>query len=352
MPVLDPGADLPAAPIYSGRVRPEGTGATTRLSTYNLWIESAKLAFADREAYYGDPLFDKVPLDVLLSEKYASARRELIGAQASPEMRPGDVGLGIPGYATGDVGEDNRRALGLEARAVQDLGHAHVHVGDTTHLDAVDREGNMVAATPSGGWLGTSPVIPGLGLCMGTRGQMFYLNPERPNALAPRKRPRATLTPSLVTRGGEPFMVFGTPGGDGQEQWTLQFFLNYVEFGMNMQEALDAPSVHSVHFPSSFYPREAYPGRVFAESRIPSEVIGELERREARGCGNRRLVQRQGDGRSLRQGAGGHHRRRFAPKATSATPLGGRDGRAQDQLASIHYLFELADGVDMLLGGL
>ena len=245
----------------------------------HLWIESAKLAFADREAYYGDPLFDKVPLDVLLSRDYASARRELIGAQASMEMRPGDVDRGFPSYATVDVGEDNRRALGVEARAVQDLGLGHAHVGDTTHLDAVDREGNMVAATPSGGWLGTSPVIPGLGLCMGTRGQMFYLNPERPNALAPRKRPRATLTPSLVTRDGEPFMVFGTPGGDGQEQWTLQFFLNYVEFGMNMQEALDAPSVHSVHFPSSFYPRDAYPGRVFAESRIPSEVIGELERR-------------------------------------------------------------------------
>ena len=126
----------------------------------------------------------------------------------------------------------------------------------------------MVAATPSGGWIGTSPVIKGLGFPLGTRGQMFYLNPERPNALAPHKRPRATLTPSLVTRQGEPFMVFGTPGGDGQEQWLLQFFLNYVEFGMNLQEALDAPTLYSVHFPSSFYPRRAYPGRVVAESRL------------------------------------------------------------------------------------
>ena len=122
----------------------------------------------------------------------------------------------------------------------------------------------MVAATPSGGWLGTSPVIRGLGFPLGTRGQMFYLNPARPNALAPRKRPRATLTPSLVTRDGEPYMVFGTPGGDGQDQWTLQFFLNHVHFGMSLQEALDAPTVHSVHFPSSFYPRQAYPGRVVA----------------------------------------------------------------------------------------
>jgi len=245
----------------------------------HVWIESAKLAFADREAYYGDPLFDTVPLDVLLSREYAAARRNLIGTHASLELRPGDVGHGVQAYATVEVAADNRRALGIGARAVKDLGLGHAHVGDTTHLDAIDREGNMVAATPSGGWIGTSPVIKGLGFPLGTRGQMFYLNPQRPNALAPHKRPRATLTPSLVTRQGEPFMVFGTPGGDGQEQWTLQFFLNYMEFGMDLQEALDAPTVHSIHFPSSFYPRPAYPGRVVAESRIPREVLEELKRR-------------------------------------------------------------------------
>ena len=244
----------------------------------HLLIESGKLAFADREAYYGDPLFDKVPLDVLLSKEYAAKRRGLIGKEASREMRPGDVGRGIPAYATFDVAGDNRRALQVAARSVRELGLGHAHVGDTTHLDAVDREGNMVAATPSGGWIGDSPVIKGLGFPLGTRGQMFYLNPERPNALASRKRPRATLTPSLVTRHGGPFMVFGTPGGDGQDQWTLQFFLNYLEFGMNIQEALDAPTLHSVHFPSSFYPRAAYPGRVEAEGRIPREVIAGLER--------------------------------------------------------------------------
>jgi gamma-glutamyltranspeptidase/glutathione hydrolase len=137
----------------------------------------------------------------------------------------------------------------------------------------------MVAATPSGGWIPSSPVIAGLGFPLGTRGQMFYLNPSRPNALAPRKRPRATLTPSLVTKDGEPWMVFGTPGGDCQDQWTLQFFLNHVDFGMDIQEALDAPTVHSEHFPSSFYPREAHPARMRAEDRIPQEVIAELERR-------------------------------------------------------------------------
>jgi gamma-glutamyltranspeptidase/glutathione hydrolase len=230
------------------------------------WIECAKLAFADREAYYGDPAFDDVPLDVLLSQEYAAQRRALIGAQASHELRPGDVGRGAPDYATFDVRQDNRQALGT-------------HVGDTTHLDAVDRAGNMVASTPSGGWIPSSPVIQGLGFPLGTRGQMFYLNPRRPNALAPRKRPRATLTPSLVTKDGEPWMVFGTPGGDAQDQWTLQFFLNTVAFGMDIQEALDAPTVHSEHFPSSFYPRDAHPARVVAEDRIPREVIAELERR-------------------------------------------------------------------------
>ena len=243
------------------------------------WVEGAKLAFADREAYYGDPLFDEVPLDVLLSKEYGARRRELIGAEASREMRPGDVGRGAPDYAIFDVADDNRRALHMAEREGHDLGQGHAHVGDTTHLDAVDGEGNMVAATPSGGWLGSSPVIRGLGFPLGTRGQMFYLNPRRPNGLAPRKRPRATLTPSLVTKDGDPFMVFGTPGGDCQDQWTLQFFLNYADFGMNIQEALDAPTVHSVHFPSSFYPREAYPGRVVVEGRIPPGVVAELERR-------------------------------------------------------------------------
>ena len=245
----------------------------------HLLIESAKLAFADREAYYGDPRFDTVPLDVLLSPAYTAKRRALIGGEACPHFRPGDVGKGVPAYATFNVQEDNRRALQVAGREVRDLGLGHSHVGDTTHLDAVDRQGNMVAATPSGGWLADSPVIRGLGFPLGSRGQMFYLNAARPNALAPRKRPRATLTPSLVTRGGKPFMVFGTPGGDGQDQWTLQFFLNHVVFGMNLQEALDAPTITCVHFPSSFYPRPAYPNRVEVEGRLDEAVLHDLERR-------------------------------------------------------------------------
>lgn len=248
-------------------------------------IECAKLAFADREAYYGDPDFDAVPLDGLLSKAYAAQRRTEIGEVASDAMRPGDLGFGVPDYATTfDVAADNRRGLHMpspleQAGAGRPYRIKHGHLGDTTHLDVVDREGNMVAATPSGGWWGTSPVIEGLGFPLGTRGQMFYLNPNRPNALAPRKRPRATLTPTLVLKDGRPYMAFGTPGGDAQDQWTLQFFLNVVEFGMSLQEALDAPSVHSTHFPSSFYPRDAYPRTVEAESRIAPETLEALRRR-------------------------------------------------------------------------
>jgi gamma-glutamyltranspeptidase/glutathione hydrolase len=256
----------------------EGMGHNSAEYIHTL-IECAKLAFADREAYYGDPEFDDVPLDVLLSADYNEARRALVAEEASREMRPGDAARGFPAYATRKVRDDNRAALGIDQPLFRDLSSADPHASDTTHLDTADAEGNMVSATPSGGWLMSSPVIPGLGFPLGTRGQMFYLNPNRPNALAPGKRPRCTLTPSLVTRNGEPVMVFGTPGGDNQDQWTLQFFLNHVEFGMDPQEAIDAPTVHSAHFPSSFYPRNAYPGRLVAEARIGRKVLDALRDR-------------------------------------------------------------------------
>jgi gamma-glutamyltranspeptidase/glutathione hydrolase len=245
-------------------------------------IEASKLAFADREARYGDPAFDEVPLAKLLSSEYADARRALIEHTASREMRPGNLRDGAPAYASDfDVQADNRRGMALDAEGKQAIAYRikHAHLGDTTHCDVIDRAGNMVSCTPSGGWIGTSPVIPGLGFPLGTRGQMFYLNPQRPNALAGRKRPRATLTPSLVTRHGAPHMVFGTPGGDAQDQWTLQMFLNLVVFDMPMQQAIDEPTVHSVHFPSSFYPREAFPARVEAEDRIDPAVLDELRAR-------------------------------------------------------------------------
>ncbi|HVS36988.1 MAG TPA: gamma-glutamyltransferase, partial [Gemmataceae bacterium] len=151
--------------------------------------------------------------------------------------------------------------------------------GDTTHTCAVDAAGNMVAATCSGGWIPSSPVVPGLGFPMGTRGQMFRLDPHEASVVGPRRRPRTTLTPSLVLKDGQPYMVFGTPGGDQQDQWTLQFFLNYVDFGMNLQEAIDAPNFNSTHFPSSFYPRDAHAGELVVEGRIPEATRKELEAR-------------------------------------------------------------------------
>ncbi len=222
-------------------------------------VEAAKLAFADREHYYGDPDFVTVPLEKLLSKEYADRRRSQIDPErASMELRPGDAPSTIPKVVEGDP---------------------TVYTGDTTHCDAIDAEGNMMAATPSGGWIPSSPVVEGLGFPLGTRGQMFYLDPKHPNALQPRKRPRTTLTPSLATKHGNPYMVFGTPGGDQQDQWTLQFFLNVIDFGMDLQEALDAPSFNTNHFPSSFYPHGSLPGRVRVEGRIAEGVRDELRRR-------------------------------------------------------------------------
>ena len=221
----------------------------------HIYLESAKLAFADREQYYGDPAFVQVPLDRLLSDDYAAERRALIDERhASLEQRPGTVGAASAGAAQ----------------------RWPVVTGDTTHVDAVDRHGNLFSATPSGGWIGSSPVVEGLGFPLGTRGQMFYLDERHANALVPGKRPRTTLTPSLALRDGQPWLAFGTPGGDQQDQWSLQFFLNVVDFGMDLQEALDAPTVQSTHFPGSFYPHQSVPGGVRVEDRIPPEVRDEL----------------------------------------------------------------------------
>jgi len=151
--------------------------------------------------------------------------------------------------------------------------------GDTVHFDIVDRAGNMVSATPSGGWLQSSPTIPELGFCLGTRAQMFWLEEGHPAALAPGKRPRTTLTPTMALRDGEPYLAWGTPGGDQQDQWTTQLFMRHVHAGLNLQQAIDAPAWHSEHFPSSFWPREARPGVLVVESRMPRETIRELERR-------------------------------------------------------------------------
>jgi len=244
----------------------------------HLQVEAAKLAFADREKFYGDPDFVKVPADLLLSDKYNDERRTLITNKASLELRPGV----IPGFG-GEVQmrrEDGpREAVGSLGAGEPTVGRVGEVVGDTVHFDIIDQPGNMVSSTPSGGWLQSSPVIPELGFCLGTRAQMFWLDENHPAALVPGKRPRTTLSPTMALRDGEHYLAWGSPGGDQQDQWTTQFFLRHVHAKMNLQEAIDAPAWHSEHFPISFWPRTARLGVLVVESRVPEKTIKELRAR-------------------------------------------------------------------------
>ncbi|WP_409349989.1 gamma-glutamyltransferase family protein [Rathayibacter soli] len=250
-------------------------------------VEAGKLAFADREAWYGDPQFTDVPLTDLLSPEYNAQRRILITADASLELRPGSPGgraVRMPplpasadhGWKTTDEVRIGGAAAGLGEPTVAPDG---ITRGDTCHIDVVDAAGMMISATPSGGWLQSSPTIPSLGFCLGTRGQMFWLQHGLANSLRPGARPRTTLSPSFALRDGEPWMAFGTPGGDSQDQWSLQFFLSLVHGGRNLQETIDAPAFHSDHAPDSFAPRASHPGQLVVESRIGADVIEDLRRR-------------------------------------------------------------------------
>ena len=239
-------------------------------------VESAKLAFADREAYYGDPAFIDVPMTELLSPEYNERRRALIGKQASEKLIPGK----IEGYL-GSIDKAIDDRSGITAAASLGAGEptvakTGVSTGDTVHLDIIDRFGNMVSCTPSGGWLQSSPIIPNLGFCLSNRGQMFWLDKNSPACIGPKRRPRTTLSPSLALKDGSPYMVFGTPGGDQQDQWSLHLFLRHVHFGLNLQEAIDAPGFSTAHFPNSFYPRETDIGHLAVEGRFPKETIDEL----------------------------------------------------------------------------
>ncbi len=242
-------------------------------------VEAMKLAFADREAYYGDSGDVPVPLETLLSGGYNDARRGLIGANASLELRPGTIG----GY------EDQvaRTLAMLETASAATSGvyeptMAHLadrKPGDTVHIDVADRFGNLVAITPSGGWLQSSPTIPALGFCLNSRAQMFWLEPGLPASLVPGRRPRTTLTPTIAVHESGAKLAFGTPGGDQQDQWQLPFFLRHVHRGMNLQAAIDAPLFHTTHFPSSFHPRSRAPGNIMVEASLGTPTIDELRRR-------------------------------------------------------------------------
>lgn len=237
-------------------------------------VEALKLAYADRDAYYGDGL-DECVLDVLLSPAYARARRSEIGADASAAIRPGgDDALPSP-YAP---------PLRLDAGALGEAaGEPTVRAdgttrGDTCHIDVIDRWGNAISATPSGGWLQSSPAIPELGFCLGTRLQMTHLDPASPSALRPGRRPRSTLTPTVVTDAGG-ITALGSPGGDQQDQWQLLYLLRTLIAGDSPQAAIEAPAFHTTSFPGSFWPRTWEPAGLVAEDRIGEEVIAGLRDR-------------------------------------------------------------------------
>jgi gamma-glutamyltranspeptidase/glutathione hydrolase len=241
--------------------------------------EGAKLCFADRDAWLGDPKFVDVPAKELLAKDYAAQRAGMIGNQANTDFRPGSPGgrrAKLPGF-----GEESAR-LAKGASASLGIGEptfAQLVVGDTCHLDVIDRWGNVVSATPSGGWLSSSPAIPALGFSINTRLQISWLDESLPGGLAPSKRPSTTLSPSFALRDGEPYLSFGTPGGDQQDQWQAIFFLRHVHHRMNLQQAIDAPAWHINHFVQSFWPRTVDRNKLTLESRLPAETIDGLKRR-------------------------------------------------------------------------
>ena len=244
----------------------------------HLIVECSKLAYADREVFYGDPDFVEVPMATLLSDAYNVERRALVSEKASLELRPGSIaGFGAVITLHRDAAPDTAAmAAGAGEPTVGKLGTMR---GDTVHFDIIDQAGNMISSTPSGGWLQSSPVIPELGFCLGTRAQMFWLEEGHPAALGPGRRPRTTLSPTMALRDGEPYLAWGSPGGDGQDQWITQMFLRHVHCGMNLQESIDAPAWHSEHFPSSFWPRTARPGVLVVEGRVPKTTADELKKR-------------------------------------------------------------------------
>ncbi|HEY1230985.1 MAG TPA: gamma-glutamyltransferase family protein [Ramlibacter sp.] len=249
-------------------------------------VEAAKLAMADRLAWYGDPRCADVPLEHLLSDAYGRERFAQIGDHAATTLNPGRPGgraPRLPDLAAAErtlADADTRFGIGEPTFAqlppVSEWAEREIFVGDTCHIDVIDSQGNMVAATPSGGWLSSSPVIPALGFSLNTRLQMTWLDEGVPGQVQPGKRPCTTLSPSMALRDGEPYLAFGTPGGDQQDQWTVSFLLRHVLHGMNLQQAIDAPAWHVDHFPASFWPRTTKLNRLSVESRLGDATIAAL----------------------------------------------------------------------------
>lgn len=244
---------------------------STELGAHTL-LETVKLVLADRDAYFGDG----AQIDGLLTEEYAAGRRSQIGETASRQWRPGALPGRVPFRPPLRADTDADAAAGTGEPTVAEDGQTR---GDTCHIDVVDRWGNIVSVTPSGGWLQSSPTIPELGFCLGTRLQMTWLDESAPAALHPGARPRTTLTPTLVLRDGRAVMALGTPGGDQQEQWQLPMLLRMLVGGLTAQEAVDAPSLHSIALVDSFWPRTFSPAGAYVEDRLGDEVIAGLTAR-------------------------------------------------------------------------
>ena len=243
--------------------------------------ECAKLAFADRERFYGDPDFVDVPMTRLLSKNYNDARRALIGRSASGDIRPGAI-AGRGGPVVYGLPDGQRMAVqddGPPVPVQNNTVSTAINTGDTVHLDIVDQFGNMVSVTPSGGWLRSSPTVPELGFSLSNRGQIFTLDEGTPGGIAPGKRPRTTLSPGFANRDGKPYMAFGTPGADRQDQWALQFFLRHVHHGLDLQAAIDSPTFNTAHFPGSFYPKMAALKSLTVEGRFSDDVVADLRGR-------------------------------------------------------------------------
>jgi gamma-glutamyltranspeptidase/glutathione hydrolase len=231
-------------------------------------VESIKLAYADRDRYYADPDFARVPAQALLAPAYAAARRALIDPRkASLEDRPGNP-------------EKGTASLHLPASAGRPDEAPPREPGDTTSIQVVDADGNLFSATPSSGWLlGGAFVAGDTGVPMSNRMQAFRLDPASPNVVAGGKRPRTTLTPTVVLKDGRPFLAIGTPGGDSQDQQILLVLLNIIDFGMDVQAAIEAPRVNSLHPQSSFDDHRAQPGVLEVESSLPPETLADLRAR-------------------------------------------------------------------------
>ncbi len=230
--------------------------------------EALKLAFADRDRYYGDPQFEKIPAAELLSKDYAALRRGLIDRRvASLDQRPGDP-VNMKSVA-GMIGE-----LRTGPTSIPEAERAN----DTTCVNVIDAQGNVFSATPSGAWL-PAFIAGDTGIPVSNRLQSFLLTPGHPNELEPGKRPRITLSPTVVLRDGAPFATLSTPGGDNQDQALLQVLLNVVEFGMNPQEAVEAARFDSLHFVSSFGDHKFNPGALSLERRFGQPTIDELKKR-------------------------------------------------------------------------